>query len=134
MGAQGLSKLTPFLLIRFQSTDEPLAATHDSVLCKGDLEIDESCPPPAEGAHIKGYKGFIKLNSNVGSSFKAPNLVVMYLIGIRVICPGVNNDVEMLVPIEIVSNLAQISSNGTEMTAPEPDLPPDYFQVTEEGV
>lgn len=106
------------------------------------MDIPLSSIPEVEGSDppaiwSRQYKGEIKLGPNVGSSFRAPNLVLTFLVAIRVNCLGTGNDTEFNLPVDIISPFRTGDAGGHYIPPPpivdEVDLvlPPSYFQTTE---
>lgn len=141
-----------FLLQRCIITAQGLTATHDSIVARSKLEDDGSGPVVPGGNPdgldwAKRFKGSIKLNSNVGSSFVAPNIVVAFFVVVHISVPGAGNDSELAVPIGVVAATRTAypvvrtlpPSEQREEAPPVPytsadaelGLPPSYFEVME---
>ncbi|KAI5477556.1 hypothetical protein MNV49_006144 [Pseudohyphozyma bogoriensis] len=101
------SSLKVSLIQRAFVSAQGLSGTHDVLVAKaeafddGPAETDSLSD--AEGAEravwARRYRGTIQLN--VGSSFKAPNLVVQFMVNVHVSVSGTGNDVDLSSPVEI---------------------------------
>ncbi|KAK4048210.1 hypothetical protein OIV83_004915 [Microbotryomycetes sp. JL201] len=99
-----------------------LVNVHDKVVATGIVQEHG----PAEGIPIqpdregepepacweKRFKGVIALGRGVGSSFKAPNLAVSFLVVVTVAINGIGNYLEVTMPLEIVSSAPVIHSRA----------------------
>lgn len=138
-----MSALKVLLVMRCFVQAQGHTGTHDSIVARGTITTAEEPVEMRTGnGWSKTYRGEILLGSNVGCSFRAPNLIVTFLAVARVEyvlarcrsrltcsrCPGPGNDCEVLVPIEVVSPFL------IPPVAPAADntLPPSYFEVTED--
>ncbi|ORY87438.1 hypothetical protein BCR35DRAFT_38591 [Leucosporidium creatinivorum] len=125
-----LTSLTAYLVQRTHISAQGLSNAHDSVVAQGTLEEDG----PSEGSAVerdregevepavweKRFKGSLSLSKAVGSSFRAPNLTVQFLVAIYITVPGAGNDAELVLPIEIVSSSPVVYAARAPRAVPLP--------------
>ncbi|KAM0789361.1 hypothetical protein ACM66B_000192 [Microbotryomycetes sp. NB124-2] len=99
-----------------------LVNVHDQVVATGVVQEHG----PAEGVAVqpdregetepatweKRFKGVVALGRGVGSSFKAPNLAVSFLLVVTVAVNGIGNYLEVTMPLEIVSSAPVLHSRA----------------------
>ncbi|KAL8292346.1 hypothetical protein RQP46_001812 [Phenoliferia psychrophenolica] len=151
--------VTVCLIQRCFVSAQGLSGTHDIQVAQTRTLVDG----PEEGTWVQNLsdRGLILAppqTHNIASSFRAPNLVVQFLLSVRVAVPGGGNDAELSWPIEILPStglprpiptvqpicMGPPSGSSSSSNPPPPDidlpsspadpslrlgLPPSYFAV-----
>ena len=96
-------------------------------------------PDPDGGQWTKRVRGEIVLPGYT-PSFRTPSLAASFALAVHVECPGPGNDINLAVPITLVSAAAPIridlpveAQPPPPPIEPEPSLPPSYWEVMEES-
>lgn len=136
------SAVQAFLLQRVHVSSQGQPGMHEQFLARATFAPDGApngemltTPDPDGGRWTKRVRGEIVLPAYT-PSFRTPTLAASFALAVHVECPGPGNDINLAVPVTLVSAAAPVRINlpieehaAPPSIEPMPDLPPSYYEV-----
>ncbi|KAK4057302.1 hypothetical protein OIO90_001799 [Microbotryomycetes sp. JL221] len=117
-----VSSIKVYLVQRAHVCAQGLVNIHDKIVATGIVQQHDSSqntPSTVDEPLDKRFKGMIALNRSVGSSFKAPNLSVSFLVVVSINVNGLSNKTDITMPCNIVSSTLTVSTHSRTSSRPE---------------